>query len=263
MRQLSPMRSWRSTISVSMPSCCSRAAIDNPAWPPPTTSTAGSRSAKARWRASRSDQFSAPKSRVESGSARRLNSSSWPRSSCKLVFSVQARRRPWRSGTRRRMPLPGPKAVVNSKIASRHCVPARATQRGGVRFGGMRKFAGCVRASVSRSAASIAGLPAMVWMVQVKASRSRQSPSARNSAAAAAASCARKAASKPASQVSASASGVRRGRSSTMLIAQPGLGRSDRCAPPVVRVASYCNAAACTMRGRQIRRACRGSGRKP
>ena len=36
-------------------------------------------------------QFSAPKSRVESGSVRRSNSSSWPRSSCRSVFSVQAR----------------------------------------------------------------------------------------------------------------------------------------------------------------------------
>ena len=40
------------------------------------------------------------------------------------------------------MPLPGPNAVSNSKIASMHSLPARATQRGGVRRGGMWKFAG-------------------------------------------------------------------------------------------------------------------------
>jgi hypothetical protein len=69
----------------------------------------------------------------------------------------------------------------------------------------MRKFAGLVRASVWRNVASIAGRPAMVWIFQVKASRSRQSPSARNSSAAAAASCACKAAARRASQLCASA----------------------------------------------------------
>ncbi len=86
------------------------------------------------------------------------------------------------------MPLAGPNAVANSKMASMHSLPARLTRRGGVRRGGMRKFAGFVRASVWRSVASIAGRPAMVWMFQVKASTSRQSPSARNKPAAAAAS---------------------------------------------------------------------------
>ena len=47
----------RSTTSVSMPSWFNRAAIDNPAWPPPTTSTAGSRSAKARLRANSRTNF--------------------------------------------------------------------------------------------------------------------------------------------------------------------------------------------------------------
>jgi hypothetical protein len=50
--------------------------------------------------------------------------------------------------------------------------------------------------------------PAMVWMFQVKASTSRQSPSARNNPAAAAASCDCKAASNDVSQPSASACGV-------------------------------------------------------
>ena len=124
-------------------------------------------------------------------SPRCVSASSWPRSSSSVVVNVQASSRDGfcGSGTRRRMPLPWPKAVSNSKIASMHSVPARSTQRGGVRCGGMRKSFACVRAKVCRSVSSIAARPDMVSMVQVKARRSRQRPSARNRSAAAAASC--------------------------------------------------------------------------
>ena len=75
----------------------------------------------------------------------------------------------------------------------------------------------------------------LIWIFQVKASTSRQSPSARNNAAAAAASRDCKAASNATSQPSASACGVRRGRSSTNVIGK-----------------YYGNAAACTMRGMRL-----------
>ena len=58
---------------------------------------------------------------------------------------------PPRSGHRRsrNTPLQGPKAVSKLKIASIASVPARVTQRGGVRFCGIREISGRVRASVS------------------------------------------------------------------------------------------------------------------
>ena len=87
--------------------------------------------------------------------ARRLNASSWPRSSCRvrvqrpgaqaraLRVGHQAHARRCRGRTRCRI----------RTIASMHSVPARVTQRGGVRLGGIWKFTGFVRASVSRSIA--------------------------------------------------------------------------------------------------------------
>ena len=143
-------------------------------------------------------------------------------------------------------------------------VPHRLVVEHGNRDGnGLTWFQLCVRASVSPSAASIAGLPAMVWMVQVKASTSRQSPSARNKPAAVAASCARGGGFETGEP--GFGAGLRR-KTWTILdyghrATRPRAERSF--APLVVRVASYCNAAACTMRGRQIRRTCRASGRKP
>ena len=67
-----------------------------------------------------------------------LNASSWPRSSSSVVTSVQARNRDGvcGSGTRRTTPAPRPNAVSNSNSASIVSVPARVTQRGGVRFAG-------------------------------------------------------------------------------------------------------------------------------
>jgi hypothetical protein len=62
-----------------------------------------------------------------------------------------------------------------------------------------------VRASVSRNVAAMAARPLIVSIVQVKASTSRQSPSAWNSFAAASASLACSAASKLASHCCASA----------------------------------------------------------
>ena len=66
-------------------------------------------------------------------------------------------------------------------------VPARMTQRGGVRAADV-EIRGLVRASVSRSIVSIAGRPAIVPMVQVKASTSRHRPSAQEQPATAPAS---------------------------------------------------------------------------
>ena len=119
----------------------------------------------------------------------------------------------------RSTPLPGPNAVSKAKIASIASLPARDTQRGGVRAGGKWKFFGCVRARVSRSVASMAVRPAMLWMVQVKASTSRQSPSGRNNAAAPAASCACSAASKRSSQARASVGAVACFLSATFIMA--------------------------------------------
>ena len=157
------------------------------------------------------------------GGARLLNSSSWPRSSCRFVLRVQARNCDGAcgSGTSRTTPLAGPNAVSKSNSTSIVSVPARVTQRGGVRFAReYENFSAAVRASVSRSIAAIAGRPAMVWMVQVKASTSRQRPSARNNSAAALASCACNAASKLSSQRCASAGAVACFLSATFIMRQ-------------------------------------------
>ena len=71
-----------------------------------------------------------------------------------------------------------PNAVSNSKTASMQSVPARRSRRGCERPAGMWKPDGLVRASVGASAASIAAGPLAVWICQVKASTSRQWPSA-------------------------------------------------------------------------------------
>jgi hypothetical protein len=87
-------------------------------------------------------------------------------------------------------------------------LPARLTQRGGVRLAGIWKFAGWVWARVSRSVASICPRPNWVCKFQVKARTSRHRPSVRNSSAAAFASRACNAAAKPSSQACASAGAV-------------------------------------------------------
>ena len=136
--------------------------------------------------------------------------SSWPRSSSSVVSSVQARGGSLSSvsARKRSTPLPRPAAVSKRKIASMHFEPARVAWRGALRSGSVRKPLARASGASSPSCAAIAGAALTVRMRPLKASTSRQWPSARKSAASAASSPEPRTCSKRASQWLAIAASV-------------------------------------------------------
>ncbi len=155
-----------------MPRRASRAAMDRPAWPPPTTRTAGSRSSYRDCFFRTSSQFGPAKSRTYSRPSD--GRSSWPRRSSRAVINVQQENV---SGKRRTTPLAGPSFVSKRNIASMQGVPARVTCRAGVRAGSTRKPRGRAWAAAWRNAPAMASAPLSVPIFQVSARTSRQWPS--------------------------------------------------------------------------------------